>query len=196
MISYRLDERIGARTQTDESAVSMRRARARIVILDAALRIVAADAPARELLGELEMREPSRLPRALETALRLRAACTGCDDDALDTSVPGLAVRLLPLDGRDGWSALVLERLCTREHLDAASRRFGLSRREIDVVRLLLAGDSASEVAQRLGIAEYTVGDYIKRIFVKTRVRNRSEMIAKLLGWFPSPSVPETTTCS
>lgn len=196
MISYRLDERIRVREQTAESTVSMRRPRARLVILDAELRIVAADAGAREILGELEMREPTRLPRVLEAALRVQGAGIESGDDLLMTSIPGFTLRLLSLDGRDGWRALLLERVCTRENLEAASRCFGLSPREIDVVRLLLEGDSASEIAQRLGIAEYTVGDYIKRIFAKTRVRNRSEMIAKLLGWFPSPSVPESKTCS
>jgi DNA-binding CsgD family transcriptional regulator len=181
VISYRLDERIGARTHAAESAVSMRRPRTRVVILDAELRIVAADAGARELLGELEPREPSRLPRTLEAALRAE----GHGGDRPTTSICGLVVHSLPLDGHEGWIALLVERVCTRENLEAASRRFGLSRREIDVLRLLLEGDSASEIAQRLRIGECTVGDYVKRLFAKTQVRNRSEMIAKVLGWRP-----------
>jgi DNA-binding CsgD family transcriptional regulator len=187
VISYRLDERLGARAPEGDSAVSMRRPRTRVVIVDADLRIVAADEGARELLSEIEMRDPSRLPRVLDAALRAQTADGGRNDDPL-TTIPGFAVRSLSLDGREGWRALLLERVCTRENLEAASRRFGLSRREVDVLRLLLEGDSASEIAQRLTIGECTVGDYIKRIFAKTHVRNRSEMIAKVLGWLPAGS--------
>lgn len=118
------------------------------------------------------------------------------ESDFAAMPAPGLIVRAVRLDSEDGSMALLVERLCAREDLEAASRRFRLSPREIDVLRLLLEGDSACEIAERLRIAEYTVGDYIKRIFVKTRVRNRSEMIAKILGWFPLSSTLESQACS
>jgi DNA-binding CsgD family transcriptional regulator len=194
VIPYRFDERLGARSKAAESALSQRRARTRVVILDAELRIVTADTGARELLRELGDADEARLPAALEAALREREGDAEQDGAPL-TSVPGFVVRSLSLDAPENWSALLVERVSMRENLEAASRRFGLSRREIDVLRLLLEGDSASEIAQRLRIGEYTVGDYMKRLFAKTQVRNRSEMIAKILGWVPPPSLSEVEGC-
>lgn len=185
MISYRLDERLGARALGADSAVSMRRPRTRVVVVDPDLRIVAADEGARELLRELRGWDGSRVPDCVAAALQAARASAEGESDLLVTSIPGLLVRAIPLGGTESWSALLVERVSTREHLEAASRRFRLSPREIDVLRLLLEGDSACEIADRLAIAEYTVGDYIKRIFAKTQVRNRSEMIAKVLGWRP-----------
>jgi DNA-binding CsgD family transcriptional regulator len=105
--------------------------------------------------------------------------------------VGGVKARLIPLAGTDGQRiALLLEPLLTREALEGAAARYRLSPRESDVVRGLLDGASVSEIAGGLGIAESTVGDYLKRLFAKTRVRNRAEMIAKLLGWQTPEKLP------
>lgn len=183
MISYRLEERTSARTESCEAVASMRRARTRIVIVDASGEIVAADPAARGLLAGIEACGARQLPRVIADVLREWRASAGERTDRISTALPGLLLRSMHLDGPQGWTALLLEPVATREHLEAASRHFRLSPREIDVLRLLLAGESASEIAQRLAIGECTVGDYIKRLFAKTRVRNRSEMIAKILGW-------------
>lgn len=50
-----------------------------------------------------------------------------------------------------------------------------LSRREIDVLRLLAAGRSNTEIAGCLVIAESTVKMHIKHLYAKLDVRNRVE---------------------
>jgi DNA-binding CsgD family transcriptional regulator len=168
-----------------DAAVALRCSRAHIAIVDENGFVVAANPAARRRLDAIEPCTPNRLPRALERIVRdwFRR---GCEAELTVSPAPGFIVRAMSLGDAARHAGLIVEEVSTREHLSTAARQFGLSPRERDVLRLLLEGDSACEIAGRLGIAEYTVGDYIKRIFAKTRVRNRSEMIAKVLGWRPA----------
>jgi len=52
-----------------------------------------------------------------------------------------------------------------------------LSRREIEVVRCVAEGLSNREIAQRLGLTEHTVKNYLFRIFDKLGVSKRVEVV-------------------
>jgi len=54
-----------------------------------------------------------------------------------------------------------------------------LSRREIDVLRLLAAGRSNYEIARLLVIAESTVKMHIKHLYGKLDVHNRVEAVVQ-----------------
>ena len=54
-----------------------------------------------------------------------------------------------------------------------------LSRREIDVLRLLAAGRSNYEIARLLVIAESTVKMHIKNLYGKLDVHNRVEAVVQ-----------------
>jgi DNA-binding CsgD family transcriptional regulator/PAS domain-containing protein len=69
-----------------------------------------------------------------------------------------------------------LSRLC----LDSFCTRHRLSPREQDVVRLLLEGLTTNGIADRLNISLHTVRDHLKRLYRKTRVRSRSELLSLL----------------
>jgi DNA-binding NarL/FixJ family response regulator len=64
----------------------------------------------------------------------------------------------------------------------AVLRRSGLSRREVEIARLLVRGLSNSEVAGTLFIEEKTVKNHINRLFAKLSVPSRPAAIAALLG--------------
>jgi DNA-binding CsgD family transcriptional regulator len=179
VIAYRIAP---SAPQRNDDVVLSRQQRIRVIVIDRGLRIVAAQSDARRMLVEIEPAATDRLPSAIAALVREWLA-GGARTDMRGAVAGRYIVMAMCLEGFPELIALVLEPVSTREHLRVAAARFGLSRREVDVLRLLLEGDSAYEVAQRLEIAESTVGDYIKRIFAKTRVRNRSEMIAKCLGW-------------
>jgi len=55
-----------------------------------------------------------------------------------------------------------------------------LSRREQEVVELLLQGKSNKQIASALGISEHTVEFHLKNIYSKLQVSSRSEAILKL----------------
>lgn len=54
----------------------------------------------------------------------------------------------------------------------------GLSAREVEIVRLLLAGCSSEAVALRLDISRHTVKDHRKNIFRKLRIGSLAELFA------------------
>jgi len=54
-----------------------------------------------------------------------------------------------------------------------------LSRRELDVLRLLAEGASYAEVAQRLGISAHTVTSHVKNCYRKLGVRTAADAVAR-----------------
>jgi FixJ family two-component response regulator len=64
----------------------------------------------------------------------------------------------------------------------AKERFLKLSPRQREVTSLLLAGDSLKEVAQKLGLSEHTVGDYVKGIYKHFSVSSRAELLAHFIS--------------
>ena len=56
----------------------------------------------------------------------------------------------------------------------------GLTRREQEVCREILAGRSTAEIAAALFISANTVQDHLKSVFDKVGVRTRRELVARL----------------
>lgn len=55
-----------------------------------------------------------------------------------------------------------------------------LTRRETDIIRSVMAGDSVKQTAIRLGIAQKTVENLQRRLFRKLDVRNRAQAVARV----------------
>jgi DNA-binding CsgD family transcriptional regulator len=96
---------------------------------------------------------------------------------------PTTVVRATPLNGNGGRHyALFVEHVESRDLLANASESYGLSLRELDVLRLVLHGMTTTEIAARLCIANTTVHAHVKNIARKTKSTKRTEILAKLLG--------------
>jgi DNA-binding CsgD family transcriptional regulator len=65
---------------------------------------------------------------------------------------------------------------------DGAGAKFQLSRREIEVLRLLCEGRSNKNIGQTLFISEQTVKDHVKHIMQKMGAHSRNQVMAKLLN--------------
>jgi DNA-binding CsgD family transcriptional regulator len=63
----------------------------------------------------------------------------------------------------------------------------GLSKREREIARLLVAGYSGVNVAAIAGLSENTVRTYVRRLYAKLGVNNRADLVRKLMS--PEPSV-------
>lgn len=63
----------------------------------------------------------------------------------------------------------------------------GLTKRELDVMKLLMQGHSNKEIARRLVISERTVQTHLSNIFAKMEVTSRTEAVLVALrdGWMP-----------
>lgn len=112
-------------------------------------------------------------------------------------------LRLSPLASPDGIQfALIVERDHTYDRIGRAVTRFKLTRRQTEVLALVLEGASAGEIAHQLTISEYTAQGYIKSLLSKTDSRNRAAMVARVLEWeqpaatWERPAIPTYVVAS
>lgn len=70
--------------------------------------------------------------------------------------------------------------LPTGRELHARLRKHKVSPREAEVIAHLLRGRRNPEVAEAMGITEYTVKDHLKHLFAKLDVASRTELFARL----------------
>jgi DNA-binding CsgD family transcriptional regulator len=56
------------------------------------------------------------------------------------------------------------------------------------VLKLMLDGQHLDAIAKQLFITSSTVQDHIRNMLDKTESSNRSELIARVLGWNAAPS--------
>jgi DNA-binding CsgD family transcriptional regulator len=125
---------------------------------------------------------PLRLARPARGVLRLYPA--------------GAAARFSPADARLArWAACLYARQLGyvarfaasparggADGVHAALARTALSRREREVVALLVAGRPTRDIAARTGLTVATIHTYLKRIYPKLGVHSRVELIARLAG--------------
>lgn len=160
-----------------------------LVVLDDDYRIASAEPRLGQFFAAAgcEHVQPDRLPHEIEAAV-VNLTKRG-QEPGLAFPLTGVMVRTNVLTGPQGRCiAVTLERVRRRAPLEAAAGRFGLSPREVQVLQLILNGCEAKDIAEKLYIAESTVGEYFKHLLLKVGAHNRSEMIARVLDWRESPS--------
>jgi DNA-binding NarL/FixJ family response regulator len=70
-----------------------------------------------------------------------------------------------------------LTRIAARPTVVSEGDADGLTRREVEVLRLIAMGRSNREIIEQLHISEATIKTHINRIFAKTRVRDRAQAV-------------------
>jgi DNA-binding CsgD family transcriptional regulator len=168
-------------------------------VLDRDLQIVLAwtsEDERRIALTGLQTRIAERLPVVLEETVReLTAAWSG---DALKArsaarAASFLVVRTQPMSGPAGlFIGVRIDRFQPPNSLTGAASRFHISPREVQVLALLLDGNHLDQIAAQLHITSSTVQDHIKSMLDKTGSGNRSELIARVLGWESAPHAQQT----
>ncbi|GHJ44532.1 hypothetical protein Cs7R123_18740 [Catellatospora sp. TT07R-123] len=151
---------------------------------DADLVLLDSDEPLRDLaaLAGLVGRVPclliSRTPDVDAVACLRAGACSVLIEgqftrwellDAVHASAHGQS-RLSP-----GAVAVVVAHLRQRSGPALDPGRPDLTRREREIMQLLAAGESNTQIAARLGLAEKTVRNQVSRVYHKLGVRNRAQ---------------------
>ncbi len=88
-----------------------------------------------------------------------------------------------------GWAA-VLEHDGIRAVLvidPGAGNGYCLSPRELQIARMVAAGATNRAIADALDISLWTVSTHLRRVFAKTGVASRAEMVAELFGGLHVP---------
>ena len=160
-------------------------------VLDPDFQIVlawTAEQQRRIALTGLRTRIADRLPGVLEEAVRELIAGWRSDPSTqkmgIAHPVPFLVVRTQPMSGPAGlFIGVRIDRFTPPKSLRSPAARFHISPRELQVLAMLLDGEKLETIAQRLHIAPSTVQHHVKSMVDKTESRNRTELIARVLGW-------------
>lgn len=142
----------------------------------------------RVALTGLRTRIADRLPGVLEEAVRELIAGWRSDSASQKTGiahpVPFLVVRTQPMSGPAGlFIGVRIDRFKPPKSLRGPAARFHISPRELQILAMLLDGEKLEEIGRKLHIAPSTVQHHVSSMVVKTESRNRTELIARVLGW-------------
>jgi DNA-binding CsgD family transcriptional regulator len=130
----------------------------------------------------------AKLQPEVETFIRGIAADRGAESPSTRAALlqGDRVLRVVRVVGGDGTMfVLSVEEDRNHDSLLRAARRHQLTRRETEVLSLILDGCSAGEIAQMLALSEHTVQGYFKRLLEKTGARNRVSMVAGMFDWDP-----------
>jgi DNA-binding CsgD family transcriptional regulator len=87
-----------------------------------------------------------------------------------------------PVAGTRDGSPLGGQSASYDDYLATAGEGANLTRRELEVLRLMAAGDTNGRIARRLVISEGTVKSHVKHILRKLGAANRAEAVSRWLG--------------
>ncbi len=171
--------RAGPRTTTRVQAAHA------VVIVDAANRLVARSTEARAWLAVLDPSGNRPVPVPVVTAVTA-ARTHGVGELRIPSTLAGWVRVRATLMERDGTAppAVVvdIEPVRGRDAAELHLGTLGLTRREREVVDLVLEGASTREIARRLSLSPYTVQDHLKAVFQKSGHRSRRDLVGALLG--------------
>jgi DNA-binding CsgD family transcriptional regulator len=182
-----------ARSRPDDGAGDASGRPPGTLILDAELRPAGWTAPVWDWLAELPsarlFREAGMLPTAVyEIAARVLApgdAAPGLSDRVRIRARTGrwTVIEGAPLEGGDtGRVAITVRGATADEVFDLMAKVHGLTRREREVVALILGGLATKQLARAMAISPHTVQDHLKAVFAKTGATSRRRLISQLAG--------------
>jgi DNA-binding CsgD family transcriptional regulator len=88
--------------------------------------------------------------------------------------------RTEPTPDRGSETALVIEAAGPREVAWLKTSAYGLTKREREVVDLVVRGASTRQISRALYISEYTVQEHLSNVFEKVGERGRRALVKRL----------------
>jgi len=142
-------------------------------------RVVGVSEAARRWIDQHDDDARSRLGFAITTAASLARRDVETPYTRLFLDSGWIIVHASPMDlGGTGTVAVTIEQAAPDVVVELLIAAHGLSPRERDVCRAVLAGRSTQQISDELFIGGHTVQDHLKSIFDKLGVRSRRELVA------------------
>jgi DNA-binding CsgD family transcriptional regulator len=152
--------------------ISKRRESPRFIICDASMRVLFAT-PGLESIISIEGGLEPLEPQCRHSLTSRTTVFHPYDDETV--------LRIVPLSNHlFGCVAIFVDTYGHRGSVFEAAKRFGLTKREAEVLQMVIYGKSNSEIAELLFIAESTVADHTKSLMRKLAASNRVELVAKV----------------
>jgi DNA-binding CsgD family transcriptional regulator len=181
--------RRGLIASTVEQALRSEPTETAVIVFDRAGEVTSATPSAQRRVEELGGELWSRLPMpVVGVVIAARSAVDGTGAHVPKVQLRSrtgewLSLHAAPIRGRDGSTgeiALTIEAAGAFGVVPLIVAAYGLTDRERDVVRHVLAGDSTQQIAAGLHLSPYTVQDHLKVIFGKVGVTSRRELSAQI----------------
>jgi DNA-binding CsgD family transcriptional regulator len=116
-------------------------------------------------------------------------------DGEVDASTPNVAIVTFPSGapyrveasqrskkGRDRLLMLLLQNVADKPAIGQVLDGHDFTPREREIAQRMIGGASSDEICTELDIGLNTLKTHVKNLLAKTRTRNRTELVAKLLG--------------
>ncbi|MCG2722541.1 MAG: response regulator transcription factor [Thermodesulfovibrionales bacterium] len=170
-----------------------------IMVMDASLDPIYQDENAVRIMSNLnKTRKPGETsfkPLPEEIYLRCRGLLSSAQQENIseprqhqfDLVPPGgeqkvsVHLRLITQRGKNPLLLLCLNPEKRLLSLSKQSNKYGLTRREIEVVSLLSEGLTNKRIGRKLFISEYTVENHLRSIYRKVGVKNRTSLVHRLI---------------
>lgn len=150
--------------------ISKRRESPRFIICDASMGVLFAT-PGLEAIISIEGGLEPLKPHCRQSLASRTTVFHPYDDETV--------LRIVPLFGRlFGCVAIFVDTYGHRGSVFEAAKRFGLTKREAEVLQLVIHCKSNSEIAELLSIADSTVVDHVKSLMRKLAASKRVELVA------------------
>jgi DNA-binding CsgD family transcriptional regulator len=170
-----------------------------LVVLDRQGQVVSMTPGTERWLEQLRLdgEDPARPPTSVRAvaARSLRPEGRTADGEAATARVRAAGGGWLTLDGArlDGAEGSCAAVIIAPAHpwriASLLIASYDLTEREEEVARHVLRGAPTSEIARVLGVSAYTVQEHLKRIFAKTGVRTRRDLVASVFFAHYEPRV-------
>jgi DNA-binding CsgD family transcriptional regulator len=138
--------------------------------------------------GEPLLAEPNR-DAVIDRLIAVAAVsiASGNTEGEFELDGTRFIVRISAMQSDGPWRYVAIaEPRGTRGPLLDAMDRYGLTRRELDVLALIVQGASSREIARVLSIVPATVQDHVRSLCEKTGSRRRAELLARVLSDTPA----------
>jgi DNA-binding CsgD family transcriptional regulator len=170
-----------------------------LVVLDRHGQVVSMTPGTERWLEQLRLdgEDPSRPPTSVRSVAARSLSSAGRPTDGASTTARvraagggWLTLDGARLEGAQGTCAAVI--IAPAHPARIASllvASYDLTEREQEVARHVLRGAPTTEIARELAISPYTVQEHLKRIFAKTGVRTRRDLVASVFFGHYEPRV-------